>query len=221
MAKKEWLRMTRGGESLTVEFKRQMPKMERLSRSFSAFSNSSGGTMFFGVDDDCQIVGLDNIKGTQDLVEQVCQFHCRPAIDPKMTHWSVLGMDVLVVEIPESDQKPLYAISPNNQKDAWPFFRSDKENLPLDKKSIKSMRRVANIEVEQDEIDRLDKHAVHLLNVLNNKPRQTLNMLAKSANISPHRAKKFIVVLERNGWIHSFFNEKRREYSLVIPWKNK
>ncbi|MDJ0835981.1 MAG: putative DNA binding domain-containing protein [Acidobacteriota bacterium] len=221
MAKKDWMRMVKSGECLTVEFKRQVPKLERLARTFSAFSNSSGGTVFFGVNDDCEVVGLESVNGTRELVEQVSQFHCNPAIRLKMTVWPVLGMEVLVVEVPEAHEKPVYAVAPNNPKDTWPFFRSGKENLPLDKKSIKSMRRTENSEVDEAEIARLDRHAIHMLNALNKRPRQTLNMLAKSANISPHRAKKIIVQLERNGWIHGFFNEKRREFSLVIPWKNR
>ena len=222
MSNREWARLVRSGESLTVEFKRQVPKLERLSKSFSAFSNSAGGKMFFGVDDAGEVVGLDNPAGTIELVEQVAEFYCEPPIDVDIQEWSFLpGINVVVATIPEAEDKPIYAINPNNRKDAWPFFRSDKENLPLDKKSMKTMRRKPSVPVDDADIAQLDRHAINILNRLNESPRQTLNQLAKSSNISPHRAKKILVQLEQKGWIHSFFNEKRREFSLTIAWKRR
>ena len=221
MKKKDWSKMIRGGESLTVEFQAKVPKLSRLSRSFSAFSNSSGGYVFFGIQDDGKIIGLDSPEGTRNLAEQVSQFHCDPPAPMTCHLWEPLPrIKVLVAEIPEAQLKPVHAVSPNNRKDSWPFFRSDKENLPLDKKSIKTMRRKESIEIE-DDLDVLDRHSIRILNHLHDNPGQTLNMLGRCANISPHRAKKILVHLEKNGWIHSFFNEKRREFSLVIPWKKR
>lgn len=222
MSKKEWLRMVKAGENLTVEYKRQVPKLERLARSFSAFSNSSGGTVFFGVEDDGTMVGLESVEGTRDLIEQVAQFHCDPIADIKMTDWHPLpGITVLVVQVREANLKPVYAVAPNNPDDRWPFFRSDAENLPLDRKSLKAMRHFQAQEVDEEEINKLDRHSLTMLNHLSENPRQTINQLAKSANIGAHRAKRIIVTLEKNGWIHGYFNEKRREYSLVIPWKHR
>lgn len=223
MTAKKWSNLVRGGESLTVEFKRQVPKLERLARSLSAFSNSAGGTIFFGVTDDGTPCGLANLNGTRDLVSQVAQFHCRPEVQVAAHAWRQLGgAEILVVEVPESAEKPVYAVSPNNPKDAWPFFRSDKSNLPLDKKSLKTMTKTSGtaIDIEQN-LNDLDRHSINILNFLHDSPGSTLNQLAKSANISPHRAKKLLVTLEKNGWIHGYFNEKRREFSLVVPWKKK
>jgi predicted HTH transcriptional regulator len=222
MGKREWRRQIKSGECLTVEFKRQAPKLDRLSKTVSAFSNSSGGTVFFGVDDEGEICGLDHVDGTLDLLKRVVQFHCDPPATCHTHLWEPApGCKVLIAEIKESEDKPVYAVSAHGQRDAWPYFRSDKENLPLDKKSLKIMRHGESTPVAESEIKSLDRHTIHILNQLDQSPRCTLNQLAKSANISAHRAKKLIVQLERKGWIHGHFNEKRREYSLVIPWKKR
>ena len=221
MKKKEWMRMIRAGEGLTVEFKQQIPKLDRLARSFSAFANSAGGCIFFGVADSGELTGLVHVEGTLELIEQVAGFHCSPPLKYRVHHWEpVRGLKLLVLEIPEAEEKPVYAVSPQKPKDAWPYFRSDKENLPLDRKSLKTMRKTVSLPLQED-IDKLDRHAVRLLNQLNLTPRITLQKLGKAANISPHRAKKIIVELERNGWIHAYFNEKRREYSLAVPWRKR
>lgn len=221
MSKKLWNRQIKSGESLTAEFLPQIPKLDRLARSFSAFSNSTGGTIYLGVTDEGEPVGLKSRHGTRELVEKVATFYCNPTIEVDMHDWDYLPtVELLVVTIHEAEIKPVYAINPNNEKDTWPFFRSDKENLALDKKSIKNMRKTASIAVEED-FENLDRHTLHILNKLSETPRQTVNQLARSSNISTHRAKKILVELERNGWIHAFFNEKKREYSLTISWKRK
>ncbi len=218
MKYQEWNRMLRAGESLKVEFKRQLPKRYRLARSFSAFANSAGGTFFFGVEDDGTPVGLESVAGTREQVEQVAAFYCEPQVELKSYEWEIVrGVKLLVVEVSEAELKPVYASNPQDPKDAWPFFRSNRENLALDKKSLKTMAHGPSDPV-QDEIDDLDRHTLAILKKLNSSPRQTINELAKCANISAHRAKKIMVQLERRGWVHCFFNEKRREYSLAIPW---
>lgn len=221
MGNKGWLSMVRAGEGLQVEFKRQLPKIMRLSKSLSAFSNSSGGTMFFGVEDDGKMVGLEHVSGTREIVEQTASFNCKPPASVQFHEWEpVRGTVILVCEIAEGEDKPVYAVSAQDEKDAWPFFRSDKENLPMDKQSIKTMRRLPALDIVE-ESKSLDKHALKILNKLAETPRQTLPALARSINISSSRAKKIVVNLEQNGWIYSFFNEKRREYSLAVPWKKR
>ncbi len=211
----------RRGEGVQVEFKRQCPKLLRLAKTFSAFSNSSGGTVFFGVDDDGACVGLGHVKGTKELVDQVSQFYCEPPIEIVTHTWEPLkGIDILVVEVPEAGVKPVYAIDANHKSDTWPYFRSDRENLPLDRKSLKTMSRVLSKPVDE-EIDKLDKVERKILDSLDAHPRQSLGQLAKSLNISNHRAKKILVNLERMGWVHGYLNEKRREYSLAVVWRRR
>lgn len=221
MGTTNWMRMVRSGEGLNVEFKRQAPKLERLSKTFSAFANSSGGYVFFGVTDNGDVCGLDHPTGTRDLATQVAEFHCDPILELEFTLWEpVKGSVVLIVYIGESSQKPVFAVNPNNRKDAWPFFRSDKENLPMDKQSLKTMRNVDALPIEEG-IGTLDRHGIKIMNMLRDQPRSTLGRLAKSANISSGRAKKILVQLEQFGWVYSYFNESRREFSLAIPWKKR
>ena len=221
MGKPNWMALVKSGECLNVEFKRQAPKLERLSRSFSAFANSSGGYIFFGIADSGDILGLDHPQGTRDLVQQVGQFYCDPPIQPEVQEWEpIRGSQVLVVNIPEAPEKPVYAVNPHNTKDAWPFFRSYKENLPMDRQSLKTMRNLRALPMEEG-IPQLDRHGIKMLNILGDHPRATLARLAKGTNISSHRAKKIMVQLEQFGWVYSYFNEKRREFSLAIPWKKR
>jgi predicted HTH transcriptional regulator len=214
-----WSRLVRSGEGLQVEFKVQMPQLSRLARTLSAFANSSGGFIFFGVDNDGRFAGLHHFEGTRELVEQVAQFHCDPPLAVACHAWEPLkAVPVLVVEVPEAELKPVKALDPHQPKDAWPYFRSGKENLPIDKRSLKAMRRVG---AEPVDLEGLDEYEVRLMNALHQVPRQTLSQLARSLNTSDQRIRRAIVNLEQNGWINAYFNEKRREFSLAIPWKRR
>jgi len=207
------------GENLQVEFKQQMPKLTRLAKTFSAFSNSSGGKVFFGVQDDGRFLPLDNPEGTLDLAQQVADFYCKPSIPIQSEFIEVgPGKRILVVEIEESGDKPIHAADAHNPKDTWPYFRSNKENLPMDKKTLRTMRRVQSENLEEA-YPSMNRHEQKIIESLWKTPRQTIYQLSRSSNIGTQRTKKMMVGFERNGWVHAFFNEKRREYSLVVPWK--
>ncbi|PIE02422.1 MAG: hypothetical protein CSA81_07085 [Acidobacteria bacterium] len=219
MNTKALLQLLRLGEGLQTEFKVQMPKLSRLAKTFSAFSNSSGGRVFFGVDDRGKIASLANVEGTLELANQVAQFYCNPPIE--LQHQIVSagpGQDILIVHVEESDSKPVYAVDPNRPSDAWPYFRSHSENLPIDKKSLRTMRRIRATDLDKEFAD-MSRHEQHIINLMSRKPRQTIRQLARSCNIGSNRAKHIVVELEKNGWVYSFFNEKKREYSLAVPWK--
>ena len=221
MSNKNLLKIFRLGEGLQVEFKKQIPKLNRLAKTFSAFSNSSGGRVFIGVGDDGSTFPLVNPEGARELANQVAGFYCNPPIQIKSELLEVEpGSVVLVVEIEESDSKPVFAVDVNHPKDAWPYFRSDKENLPLDKKCLRAMRKTQATDLSEkyDELTRLEQQ---ILNCIHRTPRQTIHQISRDANIGIQRTKKIVTEFEYNGWVFSFFNEKRREYSLTVPWKKK
>lgn len=218
---KALLKVLRLGESLQVEFKRQMPKLSRLAKTFSAFSNSSGGRIFFGVDDQGKVTPLENVEGTMELAQKVSQFYCKPPIDIQCQVITTSpGEQILIVDVEENDTKPVMATDPKHQDDAWPYFRSGAENLPMDRKSLRAMRRIRSSNLDAD-FEKMTRHEQNIIEMLSREPRRTINQLARSSNIGSHRAKKIVVELEKNGWVYSFFNEKKREYSLAVPWKKK
>jgi predicted HTH transcriptional regulator len=59
----------RGGESITVEFKRSMPPSAELAQAMSAFANSEGGILLIGVEDDGTVVGVPGYRVPQAIEE--------------------------------------------------------------------------------------------------------------------------------------------------------
>ena len=59
-------------ECTTYDFKRELERQKKGKwlKSVSAFANTAGGKLFFGVDDDASIVGLENAQKDGEFISQ-------------------------------------------------------------------------------------------------------------------------------------------------------
>ncbi len=108
-------RLAQGGESETVEFKRELPKQVRdLAKEIAAFASSSGGRLLLGVADDGSIPGVENAHDPavrDDLgrrIVGVCQI-IDPPVRPQIGWTSANGLGVLVITV-EKGSEPLYYV---------------------------------------------------------------------------------------------------------------
>ncbi|MGB3139066.1 MAG: ATP-binding protein, partial [Nodosilinea sp.] len=76
------LNQIRQGEGKTLELKMQLPQRDQIAKTVVAFSNTSGGKLVIGVDDDRQVVGLGegDVLDLQDWVASIVFDRCYPAI---------------------------------------------------------------------------------------------------------------------------------------------
>ncbi|MCK9171796.1 MAG: ATP-binding protein [Treponema sp.] len=93
----------RHGESAHLEFKREFPaKKENFLKTVSAFSNTSGGFIVFGIDDKTkEIVGIP--EGNQfllmDQIANCISDSITPQVSPEITLRSHKQKTVVVVQI--------------------------------------------------------------------------------------------------------------------------
>ena len=107
-------RLTQGGESETVEFKRELPKQVRdLAKEIAAFASSGGGRLLLGVADDGSIPGVTNAHdpAVRDDLERrivgVCQI-IAPPVRPQINWTSANGSGVLVVTVGKGPESLYY-----------------------------------------------------------------------------------------------------------------
>jgi len=75
----------KSGESETLEFKKSLSKWREIIKTVSAFSNTKGGLIIVGVDDNGKIVGVKVGKGTiEDLTNKILQ-NTEPRIYPEIS----------------------------------------------------------------------------------------------------------------------------------------
>lgn len=98
--------MIQSGESVTVEFKREIPQnREQIAIGATAFANRRGGRIFIGVADNCEIVGC-RLDKPKDTITQILRSYCDPPLDVSIDEVQIRNLPVIVVTIPEGKDKP-------------------------------------------------------------------------------------------------------------------
>jgi len=98
------------GENKRIEFKEQLPKNESIVKTIVSFSNTSGGKLIIGVNDNRDIVGIDdeNIFELQDKISSLISDICYPNILPEIYTLNVEGKLLLVIEVFRGNLLPYY-----------------------------------------------------------------------------------------------------------------
>jgi hypothetical protein len=95
------------GENENVEFKVMLAAKNRRNflASVVAFANTSGGTIFIGVRDDCKIVGFgEDVKAK---IEDLIDGNCEPSIKVQIKQLPLQdNIPITIVEVPEGQNKP-------------------------------------------------------------------------------------------------------------------
>lgn len=96
------------GETSTVQFKRTLEDTNDLAKELCAFSNTSGGTILFGVEDDGTISGLspEQVRELTSKIANVASQVVREPIYPTSEVVAVNQTRVLVIRVSESAAKP-------------------------------------------------------------------------------------------------------------------
>ena len=104
------IKLIRQKENRQLEFKRELPVNEKIIKTAIAFSNSQGGDLIIGLDDDNQVIGIDedNIIKYEEIISSTIYDSCYPAIIPEIYSVRSQGKILLIVHFYPSNQKPHY-----------------------------------------------------------------------------------------------------------------
>ena len=96
------------GEDSKHQFKANVKRSDSLAQEMVAFSNSLGGMILIGVNDDGSLAGLtsDDIGRLNQLVSNAATEHMRPPIAPVTQNFSYPDGMVMLVTVPEGISKP-------------------------------------------------------------------------------------------------------------------
>lgn len=122
----------KAGESETTEFKTSLAEWRDVVKSISAFSNKNGGTIFIGVGDDCESIGADIGKKTIEVLANQIKQNTDPVIYPSIHVENVHERKIIVVDVAEYEQKPVFAFGRG-------FVRVGKSNQKLGSEGIRNL----------------------------------------------------------------------------------
>ncbi len=103
------MKVIRCGETSTVQFKQRFTSAKQIAEEFSAFANSKGGRLIFGVEDKTgKILGLsyDEIQTTSRELGNIANDQVRPTIFLQTDTVEVDGKMLLVADVQEGINKP-------------------------------------------------------------------------------------------------------------------
>jgi len=98
-------------EGETLDFKREMPSSSDLAKLVTAFYNTRGGTIVFGIEDETwRLVGVDSLQGIEEGVINILRARCSLDVMPSIEFVSYRGKEFVVGTCLQGARKP-YLVS--------------------------------------------------------------------------------------------------------------
>ena len=120
------------GESETTEFKTSLAEWRDVVETISAFSNRNGGTIFIGVVDNCDIIGVETGKKTIEVLANQVKQNTDPVIYPSIRIEEIDEKPIIVINVEEFEHKPVLAFG-------RAFMRVGKSSQKLGYEGIRSL----------------------------------------------------------------------------------
>lgn len=116
-------------ECTTYDFKLMLEEKKPKSwlKSISAFANGSGGSLFFGIDNDGIVRGLDDIQHVCEAISTKIRDYMDPLPDVEMLPQRIGNLDILQLKVNTGIYTPYYYVG-DGQRIA--FMRIGDESLP-------------------------------------------------------------------------------------------
>jgi len=109
MLASELLEVIDNGENFYIEFKEEQIKPKDLGEEIVAFANSEGGTILIGVSDDKRILGINDIK-IEEKIMNICRNNVIPNIIPNFEIVNINCKNVVILTIAKGLSKPYYTV---------------------------------------------------------------------------------------------------------------
>ena len=136
MVRKEYF-----GEGKNVEFKREIPKNhEKFLKDIIAFSNSTGGKVILGIEDETGIVygiGEQSPFKLSDAISNMISDACTPQIEPDIAIKTFDNKTVLEIDVAPGKYRPYYIESKGRKISA--YIRINGTSRPADERKLKEL----------------------------------------------------------------------------------
>lgn len=127
------------GENTTCDFKEFLERKQIKSwlKSVSAFANGIGGSLFFGVNDEGEIVGLDDVKTDTAFISDKIKNIIDPVPDFELKTISTEeGKIILELHVPSGSMTPYYFV---NSGSRVAFIRIGDESVVANSSQLSSL----------------------------------------------------------------------------------
>jgi len=196
------------GEGVSLDFKKTITSCEKIAKTMVSFANNVGGRLLIGVLDDGTIKGVKAEDEERYMITKAAHFYARPALEPifEEIYWD--DKLVLVVDIPESTEKPHYALAEDGKW--WAYIRVKDKSVLASKIVLEVLKQSNSNEGVLIEYSSKEKA---LLEHLDKSERINIKQFCELLNIGRRRAQRILVNLVLTGVIRVHTTEKEEFYT--------
>ncbi|MDZ7772561.1 MAG: ATP-binding protein [Balneolaceae bacterium] len=195
------------GEGHFLEFKRSVPSAVKIARELAAFSNSGGGTLLVGVDDDCSLIGVDGYQEEEFLLQKAAREVCDPALEIGMEVVQFGERDLLVIRVPEAGNKPVFV---KEERGRVAYIRDGDRNKVASRERIEVLEKKHSGEGVTFEYGPNEQK---LFRYLNEYGEITVEKFAHLTDVSDEKASGILVNLVSAGILNLFSKDDIDYYS--------
>lgn len=126
------------GEGKNIEYKREIPSNhERFLKDIIAFSNSSGGKVILGIEDEtCIVYGIGDQSPFRlsDSISNMVSDACTPQIEPDISVQTIEDKTVIVIDVAPGKFRPYFLA--NKGKETTAYIRINGTSRPADARKL-------------------------------------------------------------------------------------
>tara|TARA_R110000868_G_scaffold306734_3_gene568080 strand:+ start:6314 stop:7012 length:699 start_codon:yes stop_codon:yes gene_type:complete len=138
MTKQDLKNLISTGESSFLEFKHKVASPEKLAKEIAAFANFKGGRILIGVSDNGDLVGVESYMEEEFWITQAAEDCCVPVPEVQIKLVSFSSKDILLVEVPEAVEKPIYV---KGKKRRIVYIRREDESVVASDEMVEVLKK--------------------------------------------------------------------------------
>ena len=196
------------GEHQQQDFKFEISDACKIAKTLSAFANTEGGRLLIGVKDNGRIAGVRS-EEEKYMIEAAAELYCSPTVNNSMQTHQVEGRTILIVQIEESDQKPIYAKDESGKYLA--YLRIKDENILATPVHLRVWQQSGN---PLGELIEYTEREHLLLDLLKENDQLSLNRYCRLAHISRRAAEHLLAKFIRYEIVEAVFEGHKFHFRL-------
>jgi predicted HTH transcriptional regulator len=201
------------GEGKTLEFKRGLPRDDKIARTLAAFANTRGGLLLIGVGDTGELLGAPRPRQTLERVREIAANGLEPALKVELGLVELAGKRIVCCSVPLSPARPHAVLHVDGEREV--VTRSGSSNRAADGATLKA---ILEQRTSKRSLDALERRVLAWVDLRTRggaeaTSQATVAGFCNAANIGKQRAKRAFVELERAGLLVGHGAGARRAYS--------
>ena len=202
------------GEGQRIEFKLKAKHPDRIIREIVAFSNSKGGHLFIGVDDNGSIVGLKDAEESHYVMGKAMVELCRPQIEYEH---HIIPIDdnraIIHYQFESGKNKPYFAFLKPSHKRGRSFVRLEDRSI----QASRELRQILKFSLKEAQTSfEYGENEKMLLNYLGNHKEVTVNTFCTFGNINEQMASQTLIKLTLNNVLKVIPDENEDKFIFVV-----